>query len=186
MTTVVEIDEYEVSEGPPHAAWGWYLAAGLAWFVIGLGVLSWSPATISLIGIAVAVVVMLAGIMELVLAWAADGWRWLHAIAGVFFLIVGVLALLSPFQTFASIAMLFGWYLVIKGAVVLTIALATRIPGTLWGLAVFVGLLDIALGLWAIGYPGRSAWLLVLWVGIGCIFHGIGDIVSAFHVRSAR
>ena len=34
--------------------------------------------------------------------------------------------------------------------------------------------------LWALGYPGRSAWLLVLWVGFGAMFRGIGDLVAAF------
>ena len=53
-------------------------------------------------------------------------------------------------------------------------------------LADLLSLLDIAIGLWAIGVPGRSAWLLVLWIGIGALLHGIGDIVQAFQVGSAR
>jgi uncharacterized membrane protein HdeD (DUF308 family) len=69
---------------------------------------------------------------------------------------------------------------------VLVVSLATRVPGTLWGLGVGVGLLEIAIGVWAIGVPERSAWLLVLFIGIGAFLHGIGDIVDAFHDRSAR
>jgi len=185
----IEVEELEVfyaEESPPPVAWGWYLGAGMAWFVIGLAVLSWNPATIALIGFAVGSVVILAGIMEFGLAFAASGWRWLHAIAGAFFVAVGVMAFLNPFHTFVSLAMLFGWYLVVKGGVVMTVSLATRRPGSLWGLGVAVGMIDLIIGLWAIGYPGRSTWLLVLWIGIGAIVHGIGDIVLAFEVRAAR
>ena len=32
----------------------------------------------------------------------------------------------------------------------------------------------------------RSAWLLTLWIGIGAIFHGIADLITAFQVKAAR
>ena len=47
-----------------------------------------------------------------------------------------------------------------------------------------VGIIEILLGMWAIGYPGRSAWLLILWVGLGALVRGISDIITAFRVRS--
>ena len=185
MTTTIEEVTY-VEAGPPRLPWGWTLAAGIAWIVIGLGILSWNPTTIALIAILVSAVVILAGIAELGVAFLSPGWKWLHGIAGVVFLVVGVLAFLDPFQTFVGLALLFGWYLVIKGTVLLIVSLAMREPGTLWGLGVVVGLLDFAIGVWAIGVPARSAWLLVLWIGIGAFLHGIGDIVDSFHVRAAR
>jgi uncharacterized membrane protein HdeD (DUF308 family) len=33
------------------------------------------------------------------------------------------------------------------------------------------------------GYPGRSAALLILWIGIGAIIRGIAEIVSSFQLR---
>jgi uncharacterized membrane protein HdeD (DUF308 family) len=186
MTTVIVEDVYIEPDPVPGIGWGWYLAAGIAWVFIGLTILTVQPATISLIGIMVGVVLLLGGVFELVMAVAAPGWRWLHAVAGVLFVIGGFFAFFEPFQTFVSLSILFGWYLVLMGTVVLIGSLATRIPGSLWGLGVTVGILEILLGLWAIGYPGRSAWLLILWVGVGAIFHGIADVVSAFHVRSLQ
>jgi uncharacterized membrane protein HdeD (DUF308 family) len=183
MTTAVADATYAE---PEPISWGWTLVAGIAWIVIGLAILSWNPTTIALISILVSVVVILAGIAEFGLAFMSPGWKWLHGIAGVVFVVVGFMALLDPFKTFAGLALLFGWFLVIKGTTLLIVSLATREPGTLWGLALVVGLLDFAIGLWAIGVPSRSAWLLVLWIGIGAVLHGIGDIVDSFHVRSAR
>ena len=39
------------------------------------------------------------------------------------------------------------------------------------------------LGVWASGYPGRSATLLTLWVGIGALIRGITQIVASFQSR---
>ena len=186
MTTTIEETSY-VDAGPPGVAWGWVLAAGIAWIVIGLGILSWNPTTIALISILVSAVVIVAGVMELGVAFSASsGWRWMHGLAGVVFIVLGVLAFLNPFQTFVGLALLFGWFLVIQGTVLFIMFLATREPGTLWGLGVVVGLVEIVIGVWAIGVPERSQWLLVLWIGIGAFLHGIGDIANAFHDRSAR
>jgi uncharacterized membrane protein HdeD (DUF308 family) len=180
------VEEVTYVEREPRIAWGWTLAFGIAWIVIGLAVLSWNPTTIALISILVSVVVILAGIAELGAAFVAPGWRWVHAIAGVAFLVIGVLALFDPFKTFVGLSLLFGWFLVIQGTVLFIMFIATREPGTLWGLGVVVGLVEIVIGVWAIGVPERSQWLLVLWIGIGAFLHGIGDIANAFHDRSAR
>jgi uncharacterized membrane protein HdeD (DUF308 family) len=171
-------------EPVPRFGWGWYLGAGIAWLLIGLAILTVQPGTIAVIGFMVAGVLLLGGAFEIFMAFAAPGWRWLHGAAGVLFILAGILAFLEPFQTFVGLSILFGWYLVIMGTVVLIVSLATRAPGSLWGLGVAVGILEILIGLWALGYPNRSAWLLILWVGIGAMSHGISDIVSAFHIRS--
>ena len=173
-------------EPPPRLGWGWYLGAGIGWVVVGLAILTVQPATIALIGFIVAGLLLVGGAFEIAMALTAPGWRWLHAVAGVLFVIAGILAFLEPFQTFVGLSILFGWYLVIMGTVVLIVSLGPRAPGSLWGLGVAVGIMEILIGLWAIGYPNRSAWLLILWIGIGAMSHGIADIVSAFHIRSLR
>ena len=185
MTTATADVTYAELE-PPRVAWGWTLVAGIAWIVIGLAILSWNPTTIALISVLVSGVVILAGIAEFAEAFMSPGWKWMHAIAGVVFVVIGFMALLDPFKTFVGLALLFGWFLAIKGTMVLVVSLATRVPGTLWGLGIVVGILYILIGLWAIGVPSRSAWLLVLFIGIGAFLHGIGDIIESFHVRAAR
>jgi uncharacterized membrane protein HdeD (DUF308 family) len=184
MTTVT-VDVF-TEEPVPTLGWGWYLAAGIAWVFIGLAILTAQPGTISLISFMAGGVLLLGGALEIAQAFAGPGWRWLHGLAGAIFVIAGVLAFLEPFQTFVGISILFGWYLIIMGTVVLIGSIATRVPGSLWGLGVGVGIMEILIGLWAIGYPGRSMWLLILWIGVGAIFHGIADVVTAFHVRSIQ
>lgn len=182
MTTIV-VDEVHL-EPRRGSGWGWSLGVGIAWIVIALSLFSFNPTTISLISYLVAAVLLLAGAAELAMGVAIPAWRWLHLAGGAAFVVLGVLALLEPLRTFAGLAVLFGWYLVLKGTLLLVLALSTRVPGSLWGLGVGIGLTNVVIGLWALGYPGRSAWLLVLWVGTGALLHGISDIVRAFELRA--
>ena len=71
---------------------------------------------------------LFAGVNELVEIGFAESWKWLHGVLGVLFLIAGIMALLSPFQTFGILALLIGWYLLIKGVadVIVSIARARR------------------------------------------------------------
>jgi uncharacterized membrane protein HdeD (DUF308 family) len=186
MATTTYEDVEEVAPIPKGIGWGWFLTSGIIWFFLGLAILSLRPGTIALIGYMVALVVILAGALELANAFMSDSWKWLHGLAGAIFIVVGVLSFTEPFQTFIGLSILFGWFLIVKGMVVFVMSLAWRVPGSLWGLGVAVGLAYIFIGLWAIGYPGRSAWLLTLWIGIGAIFHGVADLVTAFQVKGAR
>jgi uncharacterized membrane protein HdeD (DUF308 family) len=103
----------------------------------------------------------------------------------VLFVVVGIAALLDPFQTFGILALLIGWYLVFKGIFGIVFSVAARGEIRLWGLMLAVAILEVAIGVWAVGYPGRSAWLLILWVGVGALMRGITEIVLAFQVRKA-
>jgi uncharacterized membrane protein HdeD (DUF308 family) len=48
-----------------------------------------------------------------------------------------------------------------------------------------LAILEIVLGVWAMGYPGRSAALLIIWIGVGAIVRGIYDIIGAFSAHRA-
>jgi uncharacterized membrane protein HdeD (DUF308 family) len=62
-------------------------------------------------------------------------------------------------------------------------ALAMRHVIDLWWMSLTAGIIEIVLGIWAMGYPGRSAALLIIWVGVGAIIRGVAEIVTAFHVH---
>jgi uncharacterized membrane protein HdeD (DUF308 family) len=81
------------------------------------------------------------------------------------------------------LAQLIGIFLVVKGTADFVYALLIRHDLDLWWLTLIAGIIQIALGVWAMGYSGRSAALLLVWVGIGAIIRGISDIVAAFHER---
>ena len=157
-----------------------YIVSGVLWLIVSLVLLSFDTTGAAAIGFVVAFVLVLAGVEEIAMVFVAPSWKWLHGAIGVIFLLGGISALFEPLQTFGILALLVGWYLVIKGFFDMARAIAFRGLLPLWGLGLAVGILEIALGIWAIGYPGRSAWLLLLWAGVGALFRAIGDFVTAF------
>ena len=164
-------------------AWWVFLLLGVGWVIVSLVVLAFDPTSAAAIGWMTAAVLLVAGLDELFTAAAASEWRWLHAVLGVLLLALGIAALLDPFQTFGVLALLVGWYLVLKGTVDIIISIAARHEIPLWGLLLAAGVIQVLIGVWAVGYPGRSAWLLILWVGVGALMRGITEIVLAFQLR---
>jgi uncharacterized membrane protein HdeD (DUF308 family) len=185
--------EYEDDRGRADPAplgfdipWGALLALGILWMLIAFAVLPAGYTSVTAIGYLTAGVLLAAGLTELLTIAVVRSWRWVHAVLGALFLALGVTAVLSPAQTFGVLAVLIGWYLLLKGMAMAVLSLFGRGALPLWGLGLAVGVAEMAIGVWAIGSPARSSWLLILWVGLGALFRGMSEIVLAFQVRAAR
>jgi hypothetical protein len=175
-------------ENPPEPAvgkWWWVLlVTGIFWLLLGLYVLQAHYGSAVAVAYIVAFWLIFAGVAEFIEVGVSEGWRWVHVVLGIVFVLGGIFALFSPFQTFMVLAALIGIFLVIKGTVDFVFALVARHDLDLWWLSLIAGIIEIALGVWALGYQGRSAALLLIWVGIGAIIRGIAEIVAAFHIHT--
>ena len=184
----VAVDDTELIETARHVTrlWWVFLVTGIAWVLIAFMVLAFKPTTPAMIGYLTGFVLIAAGVNEFITIGLVDGWKWLHAVLGVLFVAAGIMSLTTPFQTFGILALLIGWYLLFKGTFDIIISIVERDVLPLWGLALASGIIEVALAMWALGYPGRSAWLLVLWIGITALMHGVTEIVMAFKLRGVR
>ena len=165
------------------AKWWVLLVTGIAWIIVSVLVLDADLDSALTIGYLVGGYLIAAGVMEFVLIGVAEGWKWLHAVLGVLFVVGGIAAFTDPFQTYTLLAALVGFFLVLKGTFDFVMALVTRHEIDLWWLLMIAGILEVLLGVWASGYPGRSAELLILWVGIAALIRGITQLILAFQVR---
>jgi uncharacterized membrane protein HdeD (DUF308 family) len=163
--------------------WWLFLLTGIGWIVISFIILAMKPGSVATISFVVGFVLLGAGINELVTSAAVESWRWTHVAIGVLFLVAGFLAFVQPLQTFSILAVLIGWYLLFKGLFGVMLSIMERDELRLWGLLLGASILEMLLGLWALGYPGRSAWLVIVWTGIGALLHGVGELVMAFKLR---
>ena len=167
--------------------WWIFLVTGIAWLVFALLVFQWDYTTVYAISILFGVVALFAGINEfMAITYSTTGWKWVHGLLGVLFIGIGIWALWNPYDTFATLAALVGFFLLIKGIFDISVAFMTKDEFDLWWLQLILGLLEIVLAFWVAGNFRASAILLVVYVGIVALARGITEIFVAFKLNGLR
>ena len=103
---------------------------------------------------------------------------------GVIAIIAGIVALIWPGQTFLVLAAIIGWYILFAGIMDIVTSIAVKEENDLWWLQLVLGIAEVLIGFWAVGYTGRSVALLVIWVGASALARGISSIVLGFGLHS--
>jgi uncharacterized membrane protein HdeD (DUF308 family) len=167
--------------------WWLMLITGIAWILVSVILLRFDYTSVSSISILFGFVALFAGAAEIgVLFMAAGWWKLLHALLAFIFIATGIVAFIHPGNTFLALAAVFSFFLIFAGTFDIVIAISTRHEIEVWWLQLVGGIIELALGLWAAGYWGRSAILLVAWVAAFAIIRGVRDIVLAFRVREVQ
>jgi len=167
--------------------WWLFLVTGIAWLIIAVMVLRFTPASVNTVGILMGVLFLLAGFNEFMIASVGHHWRWAHILLGIFFVIGAIWAFARPFNAFWALASVLGLLLIFKGTLDIIAAVMTKDVNTSWWLGLVAGILELVLGFWASqqAFPARGA-LLLLWVGFFALFRGISEIVISFEVRGRQ
>jgi uncharacterized membrane protein HdeD (DUF308 family) len=133
-------------------------------------------------------VLIVAGANEfMVMAFRDLGWKWLHGLLGVLFIIGGIWAFVHPLDAFWELASILGFLLVLKGTLDIVGSVIQKAVSELWWLSLIAGILEVLLGFWASQQMfAPRAVLILTWVGFFAIFRGIGEIVLAFEMRRAN
>ena len=166
--------------------WWLYLVVGIAWLVVGWVILTPDVTSLAVISTLAGLMLLFAAVTELIEAFTMAGWRWLHAIFAVLFFLGGIYALLQPLATAHALAALIGWFLLFSGTFKIVASLSLRNAMHLWWVGLVAGIFEVLIGFWAIGYPGRSVYLLIIWVAVMALMHGINQIVTAFELKRVR
>ena len=167
--------------------WWIFLFTGISWLVFALLVFQWDYTTVSAISYLFGVIAMLAGVNEFFqFAVSTTGWKIVHAILGVLFILGGIYAVWHPYDTFATLAALVGFYLLLKGLFDLNVAFMTKGQFELWWLQLITGLLEILLAFWVAGNFREKAILLVLYVGLVALMRGITELFLAFRLKALQ
>jgi uncharacterized membrane protein HdeD (DUF308 family) len=180
---------FETAEVVREAAryWWLYLLTGILWIVLSLLIFRFDITSLSSISYLFGVIAIFFGVNEFFgLGTMTTGWKIVHVLFGILCLIAGVVALIHPYDTFATLAALIGVILVFKGVFDIVIAFATKDDIHIWWLQLVVGIIEVLLGFWASGNFGRSAALLVIWVAAACLARGITEIILAFKLHGLR
>jgi len=167
--------------------WWLMLVTGIAWMLVAVIVLRFDYKSVSAIAILFGIVAIAAGVLEIgVLILAAGWWKLLHGLLAVVFIATGIVAFIHPGNTFVALSAVFSFFLIVAGTFDIIVSIGSRHEIGVWWLQLISGIIELLLGLWAAGYYGRSAVLLVAWVAAIAIMRGIRDIVLAFRVRELQ
>src|SRR5690348_963155 len=171
--------------------WWVELLAGIGWLVVGWLVLRANVTSLATVGLLLGVLFIVAGLNEIFVAMlVSGGWKVLHWVIAVIFLLGGLWALIRPINTFFALVSVLGLVLLLEGAFEIVRGVSSRAENPYWWLGLVTGVLLILLGLWVSGSDRifnlhARAFLVLFWVGLMALIRGVTAIVLAFTLRHA-
>ena len=113
---------------------------------------------------------------------AAKAVWWLVLLRGIFMVIFGVIALVSPDIALLTLVWVFGFYAILDGIAAIVIGIRTRgEPHWVW--TIVQGVVSVLAGVIALFWPGPTILALVLIIAVWSIVLGVTQIVEAFTAR---
>jgi len=166
-------------------SWWWaWIVVGTLWILASFVILQFGKASVTTVGIIIGVMLLAAGVQEIVTGALEESWKWLWYIFGALCLIGGVVALFKTALTVLVLASVLGFLFLVIGVFWIVEAFATMKTDTLWWLGLIAGILMLGLGFWTSWQPlVTQAYTLLVFAGIWALLHGITDIVRAFQIK---
>jgi uncharacterized membrane protein HdeD (DUF308 family) len=169
------------------APWWLFLLTGIGWILVALIVLRFDYTSVNAVAILFGFVAIAAGVLEIgTTILAAGWWKLLYGLLAFVFIAAGVVSFIHPGDTFRALAAVISFFLIFAGTFNIITSISARKEIEVWWLQLIGGIIELALGFWAAGYYGRSAVLLVAWVGAFALIHGVMNIVFAFRVHALQ
>ncbi len=107
---------------------------------------------------------------------------WLVLLRGIFMVIFGIIALVSPGIALLTLVWVFGCYAILDGVMAIGIGIRAR-GEPHWGWTVAQGVVSVLAGVVALIWPGLTALALLFVVAFWAIVLGVGEIGGAFASR---
>jgi uncharacterized membrane protein HdeD (DUF308 family) len=167
--------------------WWLFLLTGIGWLIFSLLVFQWDYTTVYAISFLFGAVALAAAVNEFVqITVSTTGWKIVHGILGVLFVLAAFWAFVHPHNAFATLSALIGFFFLFKGIFDVTVAITTRPLFELWWIQLVVGIIELLLAFWVAGSFKDKTILLVAYVGIMGLSRGITELILAFKLRGLK
>jgi uncharacterized membrane protein HdeD (DUF308 family) len=104
---------------------------------------------------------------------------WPLVLRGVAAIVFGVVAVVWPGITLVALAILFGAYVLVEGVLTFVNAFRDELDAGQRVARVLIGLVSLAVGIAMLAWPGVTALVLVLMVGLWALVTGALDVFAA-------
>lgn len=171
-----------------RANWGWFVALGIAFILLGFVALAHVLATTFVTAIYVGALVLVGGVVQVIHAFRVQGWGrffyWL--LAGLLYVVAGGLIMYNPLLGASVLTLFIGVALAVEGAFRIMAGIGTR-PGEGWGWIVASGIVTLVLGVYIIAnWPVNSLYILGLFLGVDLIVNGVGTLAFGLALREKK
>jgi uncharacterized membrane protein HdeD (DUF308 family) len=165
--------------------WAFLTGMGIALIILGTVAIGSSLIATLAIILVFGMLLLLGGLFQIVTAFWGRSWRgfFLHLLAGVLYLIVGVFMLDNPGEAAMSLTLLVAAGLLVGGILRVILSLVERFDGWSWALLNGVVSLILGIAIWR-QWPLSGQRFIGLFVGIEMLFSGLSWVLLGLAVRS--
>ncbi|SMG66388.1 conserved hypothetical protein, membrane [methanotrophic bacterial endosymbiont of Bathymodiolus sp.] len=189
MNTNAQLDSIFTSHlGELHEKWGWLLALGIAFILLGTIGLGMTFALTMVSMLFFGFLMLFGGVFQLVQALGCRGWKSivLHVLVAIAYLIGGVIIVSNPLLASEIITMMIAAIFMAMGIMRVTMAIQLKeVKG--WWISLISGLLALIFGgMIMTAWPMSGTWIIGLLIAIDMIFHGWGYVALALVAKDAN
>jgi uncharacterized membrane protein HdeD (DUF308 family) len=190
MNAVTRDDGAELLPGPlqqvARSAWQVVLTIGVASIVLGIVVLSWPHATLSVVGVIFGIYLLVSGVLQLFAAFgthAETSLRMLAFVSGAVSILLGLFCLRGALESILLLALWIGIGWLFRGIAMVVAAVSDPLmPARGWH--VFAGMMGVIAGVVVLVTPEKSITVLTVLAGIWLLFMGVVETGTAIRIRA--
>ncbi|UQA90683.1 HdeD family acid-resistance protein [Streptomyces halobius] len=168
-----------------NAGWQILLSTGVASIALGVVVLAWPGATLTVVGVLFGIYLLAIGFFQLAGAFGAHvpgHLRVLGFVSGALCVLLGLVAFRGPAQSLLLLALWIGFGWVLRGSMMTAMALSVRhLPARGW--QIFLGVVNLLAGIVLVVSPFESIGILTLVAGIVLIVMGVIEVIHGIQLR---
>jgi len=168
--------------------WGWILALGILFIIlgtVGLGMsVTLTLATVLFFG----VLLLIGGIFQIIDAFKCKGWKGtlLHVLIGLLYVAAGIVLITRPLAGSVVLTFMLGFTFAAIGIMRIVIGFQLKGAGMNWGWIVFAGIASLVLGAMVLlKWPSSALWVIGLLIAIEMIIQGWSHVLVALTARAA-
>jgi uncharacterized membrane protein HdeD (DUF308 family) len=174
MTSISDTLTAGPDTAPLRAKWGWILALGIVYVIAGFVALgSVVMATVASV-LVVGVMMIVAGVAEIISAWQCKGWGrfLLWALLGLLYIIAGFFTFENPLLAAVILTLLLGASLIASGIVRIFLAFSMKREQP-WIWVLLSSIITLLLGLLILArWPVSSVYVLGIFLGLDLVMAG--------------
>jgi uncharacterized membrane protein HdeD (DUF308 family) len=177
-------DQETAAEAIVARSWQTTLFLGVVTVILGLIVSLRPSGSLNVIAVLLGILMIISGIFHLIRVFdRAEQHRVWLGIAGLLYVVIGVVLIRHLNLTVAVIGLIVGLTWIIQGLAALFGGAAGSREGRGWW--IFFGIVSVAAGIVVVAAPVSSVTVLAVLLGIWFIVMGLFEIVAAFIIRRA-